>query len=157
MRGILRVDLAHIQLVPSGLLSNRLVPSFRRRYSAQSRALSTTPPEFSPERCRHPATSPPAHQSIVFVNNVNPWHFLLQFIFQCAFLLTQTMTPWLPSSMAIAWACQHRRHKRQLSGARTRVSMAGPDSVHGNTSCASLLCIPSAVGALPHGSDDKLL
>ena len=68
-----------IQPIPSGLLSNRLVSSFRRHYSAQSRALSTTPPEFSSERCRHPTTSLPAHHGILFVNNVKPSHFPVQF------------------------------------------------------------------------------
>ena len=86
-----------IQPIPSGLPSNRLDSSFRGRYSAQSRALSTTPPEFSPERCRHPTTSPPAHQSIVFVNNLEPSHFPFQFLLQCALSWHKPMTPWLPS------------------------------------------------------------
>ena len=41
-----------------------------------------SPPEFSSERCRHPTTSLPAHHGILFVNNVKPSHFPVQFLLQ---------------------------------------------------------------------------
>ena len=64
MRGILRVDLAHIQLVPSGLLSNRLVPSFRRR--------SQQPPRARPQHC--PKVSTPCSNPPSLANTASPMH-----------------------------------------------------------------------------------
>ena len=62
----------HIQLAPSGLLSNRSVSSFRRRYSAQSRALNTRLRSFLRNAAgigRHPCLRTMASYSLTTSNH----------------------------------------------------------------------------------------